>query len=126
MGISFVIAFVSFFGMTALVLQNHRRISQGRVHELAPMNMYDLVRPTVDVWKNTVRSFGHMAWAQILKLSHIVTFKIGKKFLEIAWMVRGKRKRMTASVAPSSIWKEVAYEKERIRAHFARQESVVR
>lgn len=117
---------VSFLGMTFLVTKNLRRIKHGKIHELRPLNVYDLVRPTVDVWKNTVRGFGHVAWAQVLKWSHIVAFKVGKKFLEIAWVVRGKRKLMRSEAAASQIWKEMAYEKERIRAHFSRSQSVVR
>lgn len=122
---SLLLAVVSFLGMAYLVLRNARRIKHGKIHELRPFNVYDLVRPTVEVWKNTVRGFGHVVWAHVLKWSHIVTFNVGKKFLEIAWMVRGKRKLMRSEAATGRIWKEVAYEKERIRAHFSRSESSV-
>ncbi len=126
MSTSIIVALVSFLGMVLLVVQNSRRIKSGKVHELYPMSLYDLARPSLDVWKNTVRGFGHVLWGQVLRWSHIVTFNIGKKFLEVAWMVRGKRKLMRSEAAASRIWKEVAYEKERIRAHFSRTESVVR
>ncbi len=126
MNSSLLLIVVSFLGMAFLVIRNVRRIKNGKIHELNPMNVYDLVRPTVEVWKNTVRGFGHVVWAHVLKWSHIVTFNVGKKFLEFAWMVRGKRKMMRSEAATTRIWKEVAYEKERIRAHFSRPESVVR
>lgn len=126
MSTTLIVILVSFIGMVALVLQNVRRIKSGNVHELHPMSLADLARPTLEVWRNTVRGFGHMIWAQVLRWSHIVTFSLGKKFLEVAWMVRGKRKLMRSEAAASRIWKEVAYEKERIRAHFSRAESVVR
>ena len=126
MSLSLFLAVVSFLGMAALVIRNVRRIQNGKIHELRPMSLYHLMRPSVEVWKNTVRGFAHVVWAQILKWSHIITFNVGKKFLEFAWMVRGKRKLMRSEAATTRIWKEVAYEKERIRAHFSRSESVVR
>ncbi len=125
MSMSIFIVIVSFIGMATLVLRNARRIQNGNVAEFHPMNLHDLVRPTFDVWRTAVRGFSVVAWATFLKWSHVLTFTAGKKFLEIAWMVRGKRNLVRHEDTVSKIWKEVAYEKERIKAHFSRTGDVV-
>ena len=114
-----LLVFASFIGMVALVSYNARHIKMGNMHKLRPLNMTDLARPTVEVWKNTMRGLWLMAWGAVLKLFHVVSFTAGKKFLEIAWMVRGKRKLVRDQAAASSIWQELAYEKERLQAHFS-------
>lgn len=119
------LAIASFLGMAGLVAHNANHIKTGNVHKLRPMNMLDLVRPTFDVWKNTMRGIFVIVWGGVLKWFHILTFSAGKKFLEVAWMVRGKRKLMQEDANASRIWKEVAYEKERIQAHFPRSGDLV-
>ena len=122
---SIVLVVVSFIGMASLVIHNARQIKTGNVHKLRPMNLFDLARPTVEVWKNTMRGVALLVWGNVLKWFHVVSFNAGKKFLEIAWMVRGKRKLVRDAASANSIWKEVAYERDRIRAHFSDPQDVL-
>ena len=126
MSTSIVVALASFIGMATLLIRNVRRIENGNIHELHPFNVVDLVRPSIEVWKNAIRGFGQLLSVKVLKWSQSISFALGKKLLAVAWAARGKSKEIETRPEGAQVWREVAYEKERIAAHFSRAESAVR
>ena len=126
MSVYIVISLCAFIGMAVLVIQNARRIAHGNVELLRPMSIRDLVRPSIDTAKSCVLN----AWTGIreacLTWGHALSYSVGKKFIDLAWMVKGKRQLNDYDEgAISKIWREVANERDRLRAHFEKQPTLV-
>lgn len=110
----------SFLGMTLLVVRNARLIRDGRITELHPINLYDLVRPTFDVWQLALSKTMHHARATMLATLHYLTHQAARKFGELSSGLKSRRAdlKKQGNVA-DSFWKELAYEKDRLKAHFS-------
>jgi|GEM_PF-6062846 len=114
------IALFSFLGVSALIVQNARRIAHGKVDELHPMSVRDLIRPLVATMQEAGRTALVSTWAKILEISHRASLFVGKKFLELAWSAKGRHAETETpdEGAIAKIWKEMGKEKDRLRAHF--------
>lgn len=120
--IASLIAVVSFVGMATLVIGNARRIRDGRITELHPINLYDLIRPTFDVWQLALAKTLHHGRATVLATLHFLSHQAAKHFADMSAALKARRAHLKKQGSmTSSFWKEVAYEKDRLKAHFSRQ-----